>query len=524
MGFAAGFKAGMDIGESLIDTYNTAKRQREFSDIATAKQQVSGGDLVEGTTDAVQQQLDSGAGMGEARKLSSTVTPTEYKFLGTTQNTPIDDSGMSAARVAARAGVMDKYDPEAGMRYRQQAKQGELTDMQLAQTRRAGVLADQAATDNQAYRTALMSGIPPVTATDSQPSGQRMEGATTDVQQQLAAGAGMGEARTLGTTGVVPTGQPLTPKNLQSQHNDLQTYLRNAAPAVVKTLVGQGKLEEAQRYATFMDSESGKAYATAWVTGLRKHAMGDHAGAVKSFEALYNNQLYADGNVVKIDPINGGQQYQVQMFNPEGKNIGTQVLDPKTLASQAALMLDPMRAVEFHAQQAGKRDAEAATLDRQIQLEGVRQETAGMHEDRRDARLATRIEAQSNKPAGGLTQAQQRSNAEIDAARETVSAMTPAEIRRRSSKTSDTGRENPDFDPTLARASNLANRRKVGADDVFDGRQRGSPAPQAPSADRQDVAKRFRSDPKMLSYRLGADTPNGTEVLDKSGKLVGHFK
>jgi hypothetical protein len=549
MSFASQFSAGSDIAGDLISTYLTTKKRKEIADIVAAQPDQQTALTETNAPDAAQMTYDSDTGqyvpsMASIVANQGTTAPdaapasqvpeepqrptfdakTTTNFLGKNYDTAPTDTAMQGARQQAMAGVMDRYDPEAAMRYRQQAKQGELADLQLEQAKRAGILSDQALADNQAVRKAMLSGIPTVAATDSQPNGQRSDGTATDVQAQLDTGAGMGEARRLASTGVVPTGQPLNMKNLQSQHNDLQGYLRNAAPQVIKTLVGQGKLEEAKRYAEFMDSESGKAYATAWVTGLRKHAFGDHEGAVKAFEALYNNQLFDDGHTVKIDPVNGGQQYQVQMFDPQGKAVGTQTLDPKTLASQAALMLDPLRAVEFHAQQQGKRDAEGATLDRQIQLEGVRQETAGMREDRRDARLAAQIEAKANKPAGGLTQVQQRSNAEIDAAREAVSALTPAEIRRRTAKQTDTGRENPDFDPTLARASGLANRRKIGEDSVFDSRKSGSPAPQAPSADRQDVAKRFRSDPKMLSYRLGADTPNGTEVLDKSGKLVGHFK
>lgn len=348
MGFAAGFKAGMDIGGSLIDTYNTAKRQREFSDTGTYVSSLAAIVANQGTATPDAAPVSQVPELAQRPAFNAKTTTS---FLGKNYDQAPDESTMSSARIQAMAGVMEQHgDPEAAMRYRQQAKQGDLADLQLAQAKRAGLASDQATTDNQALRKAMLSGIPTVSATDNQASGQP-----------------------------VPTGQPLTPKNLQSQHNDLQTYLRNAAPQVVKTLVSQGKLEEAQRYMAFMDSANGKAYATAWTTGLRKHAFGHHAGAIKAFEALYNGQLFDDGHTVKMDPVDGGQQYQVQMFDPQGKNVGTQTLDPKTLASQAALMLDPLRAVEFHAQQQGKRDAEAATLDRQIQFEGVRQAGSDTH-------------------------------------------------------------------------------------------------------------------------------------------------
>lgn len=122
---------------------------------------------------------------------------------------------------------------------------------------------------------------------------------------------------------------------------------------------------------------------------------------------------------------------------------------------------------------------------------------------------------------GALTLSQQRGNAEIDAARDTVSGLTPEEIRRRTAKTTDTGRENPDYDPTVARSATLAGRRKIGADSQFDGRgtQALQPAPQS-----APVAARFKADPAMSKYTLGNQTPNGYEVKDSTGKVIGHYR
>jgi hypothetical protein len=41
---------------------------------------------------------------------------------------------------------------------------------------------------------------------------------------------------------------------------------------------------------------------------------------------------------------------------------------------------------------------------------------------------------------------------------------------------------------------------------------------------KDDVATRFASDKDMKGYTLGKDTPKGREVMDKGGKLVGHFQ
>jgi hypothetical protein len=397
------------------------------------------------------------------------------------------------------------------MRYRQQAKQGELADMQLAQARRTGLREDKADADTLELRKAMAGTIV-------------AKGVASDQPPQVGA-----------------PGEPLTPKSLQSQQNDLHSYVTNTAPEVVKTLLGQGKIEEAKRYSDFVDSEAGRTYATAWTTGLRKHAMGDHVGAIKSFEKLYNGQMYDDGQSVKIQPLDGGKLYQVNMFDAQGKDIGSQTLDPATLASQAALMLEPTRAVEFHAQQTGKREAEGAALERQKQIEEMRQQGADAREDRRDIRQERSLDARDKRlerslaaraaaPGGGLTAVQQRSNFEIDDAREQVSSMDAAEIRRRTAKQTDTGRENPDYDPMLARAANLASRRKVGEDQTFDARRSGArqqvlAQPEAgQGTDRQALAKRFRSDKSMNSNRLGKDTPGGVEVLDKSGKVIGHYR
>jgi len=123
-------------------------------------------------------------------------------------------------------------------------------------------------------------------------------------------------------------------------------------------------------------------------------------------------------------------------------------------------------------------------------------------------------------PGERLTLPQTRSNLEIDAARERIAGMTPQEIQRRTAKITNTGRENPDFDPLLERAATLANRRKYGADDLFDQRQQ---AQQSAGSD-GDVTTRFKSDQAMQGHRLGKQTDQGTEVFDASGRLVGHYR
>lgn len=125
-----------------------------------------------------------------------------------------------------------------------------------------------------------------------------------------------------------------------------------------------------------------------------------------------------------------------------------------------------------------------------------------------------------NDAGDKLTLPQVRSNFEIDAARKAVSGLTAEEIKRKTSNYTATGRENPDFDPTMAKAVSLANRRKYGADDHFDQNQQT----QQPAGSDGDVTTRFRSDQAMQGHKLGKQTDMGVEVLDASGKLVGHYR
>ena len=120
------------------------------------------------------------------------------------------------------------------------------------------------------------------------------------------------------------------------------------------------------------------------------------------------------------------------------------------------------------------------------------------------------------------TLGQERGNAEIDAARERIAGLTPDEIKRKTANYTATGRENPDYDPALAKAVTLANRRKIGADDHFDQRQQ-RPAGQH-GYDRAEVTSRFRSERGMDAYKLGNDTADGVEVLDAAGKVIGHYR
>ena len=136
-------------------------------------------------------------------------------------------------------------------------------------------------------------------------------------------------------------------------------------------------------------------------------------------------------------------------------------------------------------------------------------------------RALTRKELPATDQPERLTLPQRRSNFEIEAARKAVSGLSPDEVKRKTANFTATGRENPDYDPTLAKAITQANRRMYGAsDDWFDQRQQA----QQPAGNDGDTMTRFRADSSMKGHALGNQTDMGVEVLDASGKLVGHSR
>ncbi|MCZ6748958.1 MAG: hypothetical protein O7D96_06665 [SAR324 cluster bacterium] len=86
-----------------------------------------------------------------------------------------------------------------------------------------------------------------------------------------------------------------------------------------------------------------------------------------------------------------------------------------------------------------------------------------------DPAQAKKLAAAKRAGEGAATPAQQANNAEIDAARQALDRMNldRSEILRRTQKSTNTGRENPDYDPSLERLVRTATQRKVGNDPKF---------------------------------------------------------
>jgi hypothetical protein len=323
-------------------------------------------------------------------------------------------------------------------------------------------------------------------------------------------------------------------KGLDRQAADI--YHQRKAPQVIDTYLRQGRIEEAKRYRDFIDSEAGRGYTEKWARGVRKLAIGDYQGALGDWERMYNDQLFDDGHTVKLTPLEDGKQVQADFFDKSGKPRHSVTQPISLFASQAGMALAPEKLVEFRAQQQAKREAEAAALDKSLQLEGMRQQGQEAREDRRDERFQMRLDQQSQqferrlqaererrdnpKP---LTATQQRTNDAIDAARQQIAGLSQPDILRKTQSSMASGRANPDFDPQLARTVRLANSRKFGDDTEHDKFSAGKADENAAANARAEIASRFRSDKTMANRTLGKETPDGIEVLEK-GRLVGYYR
>ncbi|MGV0999349.1 MAG: hypothetical protein ACOYBQ_08495 [Fluviibacter sp.] len=133
-----------------------------------------------------------------------------------------------------------------------------------------------------------------------------------------------------------------------------------------------------------------------------------------------------------------------------------------------------------------------------------------------------RTEGTGNRP---LSVAQDTTNRQIEISRQKIAGMSPDEIRRRTSKATDTGRENLDYDPNLAQHVRLANKRMYGTDSWYDQQGSSQNASQAQTTGQQDIGTKFANDPNPLfkGGRLGSKTPKGYEVFDASGKQIGWY-
>lgn len=306
-------------------------------------------------------------------------------------------------------------------------------------------------------------------------------------------------------------------QQMRKDYEDTMGQIVSAANSAAKIQQGlsSGKLTESDALLQGVEAYN------AFTTDPRKMAVAPDGKSV---------QLYStDG---KVESVTSAKDALATMLSPQGADH-VLMSGYQRLAEKYPEYADKWQAVFRDLRNSARQERRDDRAERRLTQQDaiarerldIDRENLGMSRERlglarnADARAQQRLEA-GDRPKG-LTPTQERSNAEIDAAREAVAGLSPEEIKKLTTKAMDSGRDNPHYDNRIAQATRLAGRRKVGDDPWFDKREGQQPA--APTIDRADVAKRFRSDRAMDSYTLGRDTPDGVEVLQK-GKVVGHYR
>lgn len=448
-------------------------------------------------------------------------TVTQYRMGGKTQDQPFTADEIWKHRAKELGDVSMRYgNPQQAAQF-------------------MGLVGKRQEVDDQAEIRKVLAGDKPASAGPAPVGSSELS-----MVQGAPAPAGPGTAQ--------PANNAVSPPGLQRQ----RSYLDTVGPKVIDTYLRQGRVAEAKLFRDFAESEQGHAYANDFAQAQRLLTAGDYDTAAPILEHLYNRG-YPDGRQAKLTSIGAGN-FKIDVFDQtNGQLLGSKTMPAPDMGKMAINALAPTKLVEHMATQSAKRDTEHGTLNRQLELERLRQEGADVRDDRREERLQQRLDAQSRQlerrlsVQGGLTTAQQRSNFEIEAAREAVADLSPQDIMRRTAKTSNTGRENPDYDPGLARQAALANRRMLGADDWFDQRQGRKPGADVfagkPLADMTDgqlqqfarsagqggkakidaeLARRTLAGiPQMQGHQIGKYVEGkGYQVLDPQGRPVSYLR
>lgn len=242
-------------------------------------------------------------------------------------------------------------------------------------------------------------------------------------------------------------------------------------------------------------------------SGLAKNAIagimaGDYSGLGSFYEAL------PDGNKLQNVTPNKDGTITISVVGRDGKaKPPVTFKNGEHLANAVVSMSDTNAALQYMDRN-GKAEIEADKTKFEQDYKNRDLTEKGRHNKAVE-------DVYRNKPQ--LTTSQQRINQEIQAARNAIAGMSPEAIKTRTQQYSTTGRENPDYDPMLASRVRQANHRKYGEDTDF--ADIADPKDDA----MQDIGARFASDPAMKGRRIGNKTPQGVEVFDANGKLVGHY-
>lgn len=242
--------------------------------------------------------------------------------------------------------------------------------------------------------------------------------------------------------------------------------------------------------------------------------MGDYSGLGRFYEA------FPDGRKLGNVATNEDGTIAVTTIGKDGiESAPVTFKNNEHLANAVMSMTDSNVALKYMDNN-GKRAIEEAKVNNTADHyratdEHYRRSDA---ESRRHNTASEDIWRKKVSTVGGITLPQQRTNFEIESARKQIAGMSQQEIKKRTQQYSATGRENPDYDGTLAAKVRQASRRKYGEDEDFE-----SISTPTMDNDQPDISAKFSLDQGMKGHRLGKKTPSGFEVLDANGRLIGHY-
>lgn len=290
-------------------------------------------------------------------------------------------------------------------------------------------------------------------------------------------------------------------------------------------------------------------------------------GVTKEDRSNYNLAEQGIGNIVRkagnVYTDAGANPYLNQQFKEHDGMTGKQLMDQRiatdearrveAVAKEDKAQLDALEKADPRVRIA-RIEKEASTAQQKAAQDAAvnlaREQNPKLTKAQEMAiRYGVKDVFKNDGDGSDLTTPQQRTNASIDAARRQLTGLTHDDILKRTQSTTNTGRDNPEYDPNLAALVKLARSRKYGDDIAHDNfakpanaatQQPAQPAkaatpqpvlPAQPSAQvaqptvtRNEVAKKFRADHTMHAHKLGKETEHGVEVLDRSGKLIGYYR
>lgn len=353
-----------------------------------------------------------------------------------------------------------------------------------------------------------------------------------------AAGGGIFSGLGQAARGFVPVAMQLDQREKDNARADQALEIQRESHVQGQAIRGieLQRLEQQQK-----DDDALRNHTKAWGEGRKKILNGDYADLVGRL-IDYNNQVapFDNDHVFRYENTPEGKYFN--HLGPDGT-----VLEKFPVTRENALKLYDLGMAEKlrylspeKFEEARKTTAAAAekSADRQN-----KKEVAKIYADGRmygaevgaDAEIeAAEIRAlRSNHGPKGLTTAQQRTNDSIFAARRQLTGMTQDDVLARTQSHTATGRENPNYDPSLARAVKLAQSRLYGDDPAHDtftaGRQQqGGAQPKASTGGAkqtplQAAQAALTTDPNMSGYTLGEQTTKGFKVLDSNGQHVGFY-